>query len=317
MVEQSPPITIAICTYNRSVLLAGAIESLSQQSCDPNLYQILVVDNASTDRTQDTIASSQQRYPDRNIIWIYEKKQGLSNARNYAWRSSHSTWIGFLDDDARAAPDYLEKVFALISHGCQYMCVGGPIYPFYTTNKPFWFKDIYESRVWGQQARLLNQGESLSGSNMIWRRESLELAGGFNENLGVRGMVLSIGEETDIFKRLWRQTRQPQFYYSPELIVRHWVPEEKLTVRYQLKRFYAIGRDTARLDMQPGIKWRLRTILRSSGAVILRTGRAVIRRYRYRYWQNWAIEEGRLVFPKLGLLAGLLGYQPIVNQRGE
>ena len=95
-------ISIVIPTYNRCELLKRAINSvLNQTICSK---EIIIVDNGSSDNTYGMISSL---FP--KVTYIYEKKRGVSIARNLGIKKSHSTWIAFLDSDDVWEPQKLEK----------------------------------------------------------------------------------------------------------------------------------------------------------------------------------------------------------------
>src|SRR5690349_1483083 len=98
-------ITVAICTYNRARYLPHAIESLVGQSLAASQFEILIVDNASTDPTHEVV----KRYLPKlsNLRYLYEPRQGLSHARNTAWQSAEGKYVAYLDDDAQANPHWL------------------------------------------------------------------------------------------------------------------------------------------------------------------------------------------------------------------
>ncbi len=316
----SPQITIAICTYNRADLLPGAVRSLAEQSLSPGIFEILVVDNASTEPIQSVVEGCCAQFPEHQIRYAYEPVPGLGRSRNLALQLARGRYIGYLDDDARAAPDWLEKALRLLDQpgsgeSKEPICVGGPILPFYTTAKPAWFKDEYESRSWGKDPRRLNPGETFSGSNMIWRRESLLTAGGFAENVGVKGDTLSVGEEAAAFARLWRMSPDALLLYSPELVVYHWSPPGKMSVGYYLRRSFVFGQSTIRQLTRLSLSLRLRTLMRSGGIATLRLLWSILRLPFYPHLQNWAIEEGRPIATKLGVILAVLGIYISVRQR--
>ena len=95
-------ISVVIPTHNRCKLLKRAIRSvLNQTIC---VKEIIIVDNASTDNTCETISSL---FPE--IKYIYEEKKGVSIARNVGIKNCQSTWIAFLDSDDAWKPQKLEK----------------------------------------------------------------------------------------------------------------------------------------------------------------------------------------------------------------
>ena len=97
-VADSPLISAVICTYNRADLLAGAIESLLEQTLNPAHREIIVVDNASTDGTRAVV---EQFAPD-GVRYVLETRQGLGYARNRGWQEARGEFVAYIDDDARA-----------------------------------------------------------------------------------------------------------------------------------------------------------------------------------------------------------------------
>ena len=92
-------ISAIICTHNRAHLIYDTIDSLLQQNFSKNSYEIIVVDNASYDNTQNLI---QERYGKaENLKYIFEKNLGLSYARNTGWQNANGQFIAFIDDDAQ------------------------------------------------------------------------------------------------------------------------------------------------------------------------------------------------------------------------
>jgi glycosyltransferase involved in cell wall biosynthesis len=309
-------ITVTICTYNRADLLSGAIESLVKQTLSPACFEILVVDNASTDDTVGIVQTYQEQCPDYVIRYLHEVHLGVGHARNAALREAYGSLIAYMDDDARAAPDWLEKGLAIFrtmsSQSRQLICVGGPILPFYTSPRPDWFKDEYEVRTWAVHGRWLEPEEAFSGSNMIWHKESLVAIGGFGEDLGPIGMAFALGEDTLAFKKVWRLFSHAAMFYSPELVVLHWVPEYKMKLSYRLQRAFLNGQSAVQMEEHPSLPWRLRTLARSGGAAFLWTLRALLRKPRYRHWQNWVVEQGQPVLVKIGTVLAVLGvYIPV------
>ena len=205
----APLISIAICTFNRAELLKNAIASLCDQTLPADHFEILIVNNASTDRTFEVIQLRQKASPSHVIRCVDEPRPGIAIARNRAIRAAHGKYIAFLDDDALANPDWIEKALNLLESSPAPDCVGGPIVPFYTSEKPDWFKDEYEARSWGDEQRLLEPGKSFSGSNMVFRKDVLETVDGFGEEFGLQGTKLSVGEETLVFQKLWRLRENP------------------------------------------------------------------------------------------------------------
>jgi len=308
--------SVVICSYNRRDHLVASIESVLAQSLDTDAYEVVVVDNRSTDDTADAVATLVAAHP--NVRYLYEERQGLAVARNTGWHAAQGTYVAFLDDDARAATNWLETARDLIAeHPRNLHCVGGPIHPFYTSPTPDWWLDSYEVRTRGDALRHLREGEAFSGSNMIWRRSSLQTYGGFDSTAGMVGSELGMGEETALFRRVWAGETSPVFLYSPDLRVYHWVPPEKMTMRYILKRASANGQFEARfaLSQHPGIAGRLRLVGGTVRTLAVEIPTVLLKRRHYATTQNWYFEHCFIPIQHVSTLLRLLGVRISVKQR--
>jgi len=227
-----PRITAAICTYNRYDLLPKAIASLERQSLPKADYEILVVDN-SPDRDQSVEFSiAFKSVP--GLTWLIEQTPGLSNARNVAARAAKSPIIAFMDDDAIAAPDWLEKLATVFDKfGSQAEVVGGRVDPIWEVPQPRWLPDSLLGNVsvvnWGGSDRFAAPREWVAGTNIAFRVAALQKAGGFSVHLGRTrgGQALLSNDETDVIERM--TANGARLVYAPGAVVQHLVPAERLT----------------------------------------------------------------------------------------
>jgi glycosyltransferase involved in cell wall biosynthesis len=310
-------ISAVVCTYNRASLLAGALDSLVQQSLDSHNYEIMVVDNACTDETPAVVRALQEEHPEHNIVSIYESKQGLGHARNAALEHARSKYVAYLDDDALANPDWLKHAVELFETiKPTPICVGGPILPFYTTPKPTWFKDKYETRSYGSEPRFLREGEPFTGANMVWSKEVAQSLGGFSTSLGPKGTYLWLGDETALFDRVWRSYAQPSLYYSPELSVRHLVTPYQMTVAYRLKWELVYGQARQQIYSAKSLRGRLLELVKLSWGIAKVGALALWQATTYEHWQNWLVEGWGPVARKLGIVCGILGLTVLTQRRG-
>ena len=310
-------ISVVLCTYNQCNLLRSAIESVCQQALSAVRYEIIIVDNASTDQTRNVVAEAKELYPRHQIRYVYEAVPGLANARNTGLGEARAPLIAYMDDDAKASPEWLKRVLEVVSNiGELPICIGGPIIPFYTTPKPEWFLDSYEARTWGEQPRWLKPSESFSGSNMIWDKKILASAGGFDARRGVKGQLLSLGEETAVFETIWRENSSARFFYDPSLVVAHWVPPKKMTVEYRLRRSYVRGRDQVR-EILRGRNYQSRLHLTTGFSILLAKSfvLALARVKRYKSWQQWAVEECKACVYHAARVVTALGIDIEIRQR--
>ncbi len=241
----SPSLAIIVCTYNRMDLLKKCLDSLVAQTSDMSKCETIVVDNNSADDTKELVTQYSTRIA--NLRYIFEREQGLSHARNRGCNEANSEYLAYLDNDVIAPPEYVSNVLKVIEqHSPDIM--GGPIYPYYVSKKPNWFKDEYEIRKHAEES-----GFSLtcriSGGNYIIRKDALKQLGMFDVNLGMVGEQVKLGEERDILEKYRRtkDTKDQKTYFALDCCVKHYVPPKKMTLRYFVTRYYQSGRSAARL----------------------------------------------------------------------
>jgi len=285
-------------------MLAGAIESLAAQTLPAEKYEVLVVDNNSSDDTQTVVERASRRFLSLSLRYLTERRQGLGHARNTGWLASSGRYVAFLDDDARADACWLEKALGgFAGTGLPPLAIGGPIRPFYDPGRPDWFRDEYEERSWGGMRRFLDRGESFSGSNLILSRDGLDRFGGFSTEAGMMGDRLSVGEESAFFERIWaRGEGEGRLLYLPDLVVRHHVPGWKMTVGYQVRRAYAEGQNDFRLRAGSSAAGRLGYRVRALCRVLAGCGQALFRLRAFPARERWLVEAMRPVWSAMGSL---------------
>lgn len=303
-----PKLSVVVCTYNRAKLLQQALESLACQSLGQELYEIVVVDNHSTDRTQAVALAFQQEHLLIQFVLAYEAEIGLGHARNRGWHQAKGLYIAFMDDDAKADPHWLRHALEIFEKVTPPpLGIGGPIFPHYAFSKPRWFKDEYEIRSWGTFSRALESGETFSGSNMIIRRDLLAKLGGFDVRVGMKGTRLSVGEETALFQRIWKDHGRGALYYSPELVIYHVVGQNKMRVRYHLKRAFVTGKVWYFQNGPRAILERLRFVRQTMRAIRSLCAEAIKSFRSFPDYHNWIVERLSPVALEVGRLLGGLG----------
>ncbi|MBD3242955.1 MAG: glycosyltransferase [Chitinivibrionales bacterium] len=239
--SSAPALTVVVCTLNRAPLLRLCLQSLVAQTAAPESFEVLVVDNGSSDDTP--LVAREFAGKIRQLRMVTEAEKGLSHARNRGFAEARGAFVGYLDDDAKVSPGWVKGVVAAFSGTDPTpSAVGGPIEPFFDGPRPKWFDDRLETRTWGDTAGFLSGDtarDGFSGSNVTFPRHYLQELGGFAAQYGMRDTTVGLGEETELCRRLYRVA--PRFYYDPSLVVYHLVPREKLTLRYALRRSIADG----------------------------------------------------------------------------
>jgi glycosyltransferase involved in cell wall biosynthesis len=99
----NPVLAVVIATHNRASYLEKALDALSAQTLPSHTFEVIVVDNASTDATREVVSGRIRA--SRNLRYLPEPRLGASVARNAGWQATSAPYIAFLDDDAIPAED--------------------------------------------------------------------------------------------------------------------------------------------------------------------------------------------------------------------
>lgn len=238
-------VSVIICSYNREAYIINALESMYRQTLDKSLFEVYVVDNNSTDNTKNVCKEYLSKHTDANFYYVTETSQGASFARNTGAALAKSGVLVFMDDDAVAYPDYLERVVHFFDNNKNASALGGRIIPKYIPAEPKWMSHFVSSLVgnfdYSKTAVEFAPGKYPLESNMAVRKEDFNLVGGFNTKLpGVKGTLRIGGEGKDFFLKL--QNAGKKFYYDPAIIVDHVVEVKKLTREYMYRVASGIGR---------------------------------------------------------------------------
>jgi glycosyltransferase involved in cell wall biosynthesis len=277
-----------ICTHNRAAYLADAIRSVQAQDYPAEAYEIIVVDNASTDDTRTVVEGLNQTglHP---VKYIYEPQPGLSRARNTGALASVNEIVAYIDDDAIADQKWLAGLANAYQEGIdQIVCVGGAAQLRWEGERPDWFPSKLEGYLsgtghLGDRERALSQDEFPVGANFSIRRAVLLKMGGFNISLGRLGTTLLSGEESEMCQRVWADGGV--ILYAPGALVYHRVPADRVTLRYLLRRAYWQGISDVIMEQRYAPRCRM-AVLRSSVALLfqsLRNGANAL----------WALIRGR------------------------
>ncbi len=233
-----PDISAIVCTHNRADYLQGCIDSLIDQSLEAECFEIIVVDNGSTDGTEQIC----ERYADiANFRYILEPVLGLSQARNRGLQEARGKCIGYIDDDAEADRDWLRRALESFALDPAPDWVGGSVTLVWEAERPSWLTEYYFGALgwvnWGPEPRFLDpKSEWLVGCNSLFSRQTLEKLGGFDTRLGRKKNLLLSGEEVQLHHKI--QAMNGAFYYHPEIHVRHLVAKERATPAYFYRRYY-------------------------------------------------------------------------------
>lgn len=235
-------ISAIVCTYSNASLLRRTLDSLIKQTLPPQEYEIVVVDNNSTDNTMEVVREFQERCS-HQIHYVLETTQGLSAARNTGIQQSSGPIISFIDDDAEADPNWLAAVVEAFRRNPDAWGVGGNIFAIWDAQRPAWLTDDFLSDLSiidrGPDKLKLTRMQIVAGVNCSFRREVFTEIGYFSTDLGRVGKSLLAGEEAELCLRIHLQGKS--MYNIPDVVVFHHVTPERMTRSYFRRRCYLSG----------------------------------------------------------------------------
>jgi len=285
-------ISICVCTYNRAEILAHCLRSLGQLIDPRPRYdiEIIVVDNNSNDDTADVVRRLSQEIP-FEMRYVFEPQQGLSAARNRAIDEANGDYLGFLDDECLVERDWLSIAIADIDafHPC---IIGGPyIGGFLPGDRPRWFKREYGNAYFIEFGydKGFHDDFRASGGNMIVRRDVFGRLR-FDENLGMKGTNVNIGEEVDLQERFLLSHPSERIFFEPAITVCHLIRPEGLKLSYRARRLFAHAMTSPVTTVG---RWRSVICLGKAVVhLVIAPARCLVRdRAKFPFWQNRAYEE--------------------------
>src|SRR5581483_5565702 len=236
---QPAAVTVLICTWNRAQLLGETLASLAAMSIDRRLrWEVVVVDNNSTDDTRHVVAAATQDFP-APLTYVFEGHQGKSAAMNAGLRASTGPIVAFADDDVRVCQEWLTTIADAFRTRPDISYVGGPVDPIWEASCPPWFTQ--SGRIlWGTIA-ILDYGDEPFifedrqkiplGANFAVRRALVDRIGGFDPALGRNSDQVLLGQELPEFFARARAIGA-RGLYLPEMRVQHHVPAKRLRPEY-------------------------------------------------------------------------------------
>jgi glycosyltransferase involved in cell wall biosynthesis len=245
--------TVLICTFNRAGRLCETLDTLAATKADGLRWNVIVVDNNSSDTTREVVTSRIPRYP-VELRYLFEPRQGKSNALNTGLAGTDATIVVFTDDDVRVSEGWLAAACRPMLDDPRIDYTGGPVRPIWERPCPRWL-DRARSDLWGTLAILDHGPEPFVfedrrrvplGANMAVRRSLIDRIGGFDPGLGRRGSSLLGQEQAEFFCR--SRAAGARGLYVPAMLLHHHVPATRLTRSYFRRWWYWKGVSRSRLE---------------------------------------------------------------------
>lgn len=242
-------LSVIIPTRNRSYLLDGALESLTKQSHPQISYEVIVIDNGSTDNTKEVVLSYSNRI--HSLLYFNEPKPGLHHGRHLGMRMARSDILVYADDDIEAFPSWLSAI-AWSFNNPDVVLVGGKNVPKFESPPPSWLLKMWEKDRQGRRIlaylSLIELGSEnieidpyyVFGCNYSIRKTILQQAGGFHPDAMPSDLIRYRGDgETHVSDFV--RTNGLKAVYNPFAAIRHVIPTTRMTSEYFAQRAYNEG----------------------------------------------------------------------------
>lgn len=291
-------LSVIVCSYNRAQFIEQNLSHLLNQSADYERYEVVFVNNNSTDGTGDIAKEFQKHYGQLNLRYFNETNQGLSHARNRGIVEARAPYVAFIDDDAFANENYVTQCIEFFENHENALAIGGRIWPVYESGSaPNWMNPFMQTLVaaqdFGNQVKPFSKNKFPIGANMAFRKSVFEKVGMFDPDLGRKGDNLEGGEEKDLFKRI--RKLNGEVLYCPTVSVEHFIPQFRVRTDYIKRMGIGIGRHERKRIVKAGfyavagkvvvelIKW-CATIALSIGYLLRLKPSKAIMLLRFRWW---------------------------------
>jgi len=235
-------ITICICTYNNYALLSDSMQRVANQSATSSEYDVLVLDNSPPGVLSNS--SPAESFANRQENFRYAKKQtdGLSGARNECLRLVSSELVHFIDDDALVDFNFVKSTIECFERHSGLSVMGGKVLPNWSlVSRPSWLSDdalgylsmldFGDEEIWFDD----KEGMWLVGANICFKVDTLKKYGGFSNKLGRKGWSRSLMGAEEM-KLIYEMKDSEKIIYSPNSVVSHVVPKERMNQAWFIKR---------------------------------------------------------------------------------
>jgi glucosyl-dolichyl phosphate glucuronosyltransferase len=249
-------VTVVVCTYTmeRWPEIEAAVASLAAQTRPPEQVALI------SDHNSELLARARAAFPD--VLCVANAgPRGLSGARNTGIAATTGDIVAFLDDDAAAEPDWVERTLAAFRDP-DVIGMGGNVVPDWREPRPSWFPDEFLWVVGCSYRGLPTTRVEIRnpiGANMSFRRSVFGTAGEFDTDMGRLGKDAAGCEETEFSIRARRAHPGGRIVLEPSATCRHTVSPDRVTRGYFHRRCRAEGRSKALVSSLAGAESALET----------------------------------------------------------
>ena len=234
-------VTVAIPTYNRADFLRQTLAGIAAQQFPRDHFEVLVIDNNSTDHTRAVVAEFAAATPAPR--YLLEKQQGLDYARNRAIAEARGEIIVFGDDDILVQPDWLAQMAVplLADAATQRIgAIGGEVIPVFPDGLPDWVREWHAPLAFRTDTGPLEAKHSPMGANLAFPRWVFAQLGNFHTALDRAAGNYFSGGDSEMIRRV--RAAGFEVWFAPAAAVRHQMPASRTTFRYARRHAFDSAR---------------------------------------------------------------------------
>lgn len=253
--SKQPLLSVVICTYNNAESLAITLQQvLSQTISNPDLIEVIVINNNSSDNTAQVLESIP--ITQFTFRYYFEPRQGISHARNTGFEKAHGDYILYTDDDADIPQYWLEKyLYKIAGHNLD--CMFGKISIIWDMPPPWWYESkryqgLFAALDYGDtELKVITKQHPFLSKNVCIKKSCLVEIGGFDPSLGRKGKILTGGEEILAYYRLIEAKKS--IYYCPDITVGHRLKQREYSEENITNQYLACAKPILQIaKLQPG-----------------------------------------------------------------
>lgn len=243
-------LSLLVCTYNRCEDLRELLETAVAQETEGRFnYEVVVVDNNSTDNTRATVEEFIAA-GHKNVRYLFEERQGKSHALNTGLKAVRGWAYVITDDDFLLPPDWARGIYDGFREHPDVAFVSGKVLPLWQAEPPAWLTNRHWSALamadYGEKEFITDESNQICLLACAFRVGDVVAVGGYHGELGPQKGRTGATEDLDLLIRLWKSGRKG--LYLPHVSFRHKATADRLTKSYHRRwhrdhgRSYAIMR---------------------------------------------------------------------------
>lgn len=239
-------LSIVIPTKNRAELLRSVLASIDKQKADTNSFEVIVIDNGSTDSTKEVAQEYQKK--NKNCRYFYDSRPGLHVGRNRGLLESKGELVGYLDDDVILFPNWINTVLKAFENR-EVMYVGGSVIPYNLSVLTPDFKSkneirkgsfryiysiscFWEAGITENDIRVHKMPrEGFFGGNSVYRKKVLHTCQGFHPDGMPEHLLMYRGDGETYVTEFIVKNRMKAMYYA-QASVYHMVDTNRVSESY-------------------------------------------------------------------------------------